>query len=586
MKKLLLPLLFLASTFCCAQESPAFQWRGCMIDVSRHYFPMSFLEKQVDVLAGMGINRLHLHLVDAAGWRMEIKAYPSLTTNTAWRTESDWDKWWVGEDRRYCSQDAPGAYGGYYTQEELRKLVGYAALKGITIVPEIEMPGHSEEVIAAMPQLNCQPEKHVKLTPKGKAVGGHVGTMKNTGDVCPGNEAVYEFFQNVLLEVMDVFPSEYIHIGGDEAGKANWDSCARCKELKRKLGTSDKEALQAYLIRRMTRWLNQQGRKVIAWDEVVEGLKNKAVDIPVSSDRLAIMLWRNPATAREAIGMGHDVIMAPSAYCYLDYYQDAPQTQPRAIGGFLPLSRVYAFDPYEEMTPEEQKHVLGVQGNLWTEYIETPEHAEYMLYPRMLAIAEIGKLGANRPSWDTFRKQALKTLKRLRKQGVNAFDLAHEEGPRPESRQPVEHKAVGAKVLYNKPYSPHYVAAGETTLTDGLRGDYSHGDGRWQGFVTGDCLDVVVDLGQLTDIKEVSLDFMQNSGAWIYLPASLLISASADGENYLTLVEETTARKTNVGTEFRRYSWHGKLSDIRYVRVQGTATGEGEWLFTDEIIVR
>lgn len=584
MKKILLPILLLASTFAFAQEQNAFPWRGCMIDVSRHFFPMSFLYKQVDVLSELGINRLHLHLTDAAGWRMEIKAYPELTKRTAWRTESDWDKWWVGEDRRYCAADAPGAYGGYYTQDELRALVKYAEGKGIVVVPEIEMPGHSEELISYAPRLNCRP-RHRQAEADGRGpVADVVEPLPNRGDVCPANEEVYSFFETVLREVMDVFPSEYIHIGGDEANKDNWNSCGSCEELKRKLGTEDKEALQAYLVRRMTKWLNAQGRKVIAWDEVVEGLKNKQVGIRIAPDSLAIMLWRNPATAKEAIALGHDVIMAPSGYCYLDYYQDAPQKEPRAIGGFLPLRRVYAFNPYEDMTPEEQSHVMGVQGNLWTEYIETPEHAEYMLYPRICAIAEIGKHGADRPAWEVFRKNTLKTLKRLRKRGIHPFDLAHESGPRAESLKPVSHKALGARVTYYKPYSPHYVAAGEGTLTDGLRGDFSHGDGRWQGFVTGRCVDFQIDLGRVQDIREIYMDFMQNSGAWIYLPKVFMLSASEDGENFEYLMGREESKRTNVGTEFERYAWKGNTR-ARYLRVEAESTGEGEWIFTDEVVV-
>lgn len=584
MKKLLLPLFFLFSAFSFAQEQTAFPWRGCMIDVSRHYFPTEFLYKQVDVLSGMGINRLHLHLVDAAGWRMEIKSHPELTAKTAYRTQSDWDKWWVGRDRNYATKDMPNAYGGYYTQDELRGLVKYAAQKGITVVPEIEMPGHSEELIYALPHLNCAPVVVVQEGADGTFFRDEVlEEVRNTGDVCPANKMVYELFEDVLTEVMDVFPSEYIHIGGDEASKANWDKCPRCGELREKLG-GDNEVLQAYMIRRMTKWLNDHGRKAIVWDEAVEGLKSQDTGIEISRDGLAVMNWRSVSIAHEALALGYKVILTPSAYYYLDYYQDVPKTQPRAIGGFLPLERVYSFDPQKEFDEKERSLVLGVQGNLWTEYVETPEHAEYMLYPRMYAIAEVGKAPAKRLAWKDFRKKALKEAKRLRKRGINAFDLTTEAGPRPEFLTPIKHLALGAKVNYYKPYNDKYKAGGESALTDGLRGNYEHGDGRWQGFCTGKCLDVLIDLGEVRDLHEIYMDFIQNSGAWIYLPKVFMLSASEDGEGFEYLMGREEPKRTNVGTEFERYSWRG-TTRARYLRIEAEATGEGEWIFTDEVVV-
>ena len=588
MKRIVLSLTLFAgmalATFAGVDAQNPFPWRGCMIDVSRHYFPMSFLYRQVDILSEMGINRLHLHLVDAAGWRMEIKSYPELTARTAYRTQSDWDKWWVGRDRNYATKDMPDAYGGYYTQDELRGLVSYAAGKGITVVPEIEMPGHSEELIYALPHLNCAPVVVVQEAgTDGVFIKDELLDVPNTGDVCPANKMVYEFFENVLTEVMDVFPSEYIHIGGDEASKANWDNCPRCEEMREKLG-GDNEVLQAYMIRRVTKWLNEHGRKAIVWDEAVEGLKYPDTGIDIDHDGLAVMNWRDIANAYEAVAMGYKVILTPSAYYYLDYYQDVPKTQPRAIGGFLPLERVYSFDPQREFEEEDLPRVLGVQGNLWTEYVETPEHAEYMLYPRMYAIAEVGKAPAKRLSWEKFRKKALKETARLRKRGINAFDLSKEAGPRPESLTPIKHAALGAKVNYYKPYSYKYKAGGESALTDGLRGNYEHGDGRWQGFCTGKCLDVLIDLGEVRDLHEIYMDFMQNSGAWIYLPKLFMLSASEDGEGFKYLMGREEPKRTNVGTEFERYYWKG-ASRARYLRIEAEATGEGEWIFTDEVVV-
>ncbi|MBR1712366.1 MAG: family 20 glycosylhydrolase [Alloprevotella sp.] len=561
---------------------PAYQWRGCMLDVSRHYFPMSYLRQQIDILAANGFNRLHLHLVDAAGWRMEIRRYPRLTRLAAWRTESDWDKWWEGGDRQYVEEGTPGAYGGWYSQDELRALVAYAEAKGIVIVPEIEMPGHSEEVLEAYPELRCEaggaPE-HVA----GSLTAAGTQMARNTGDFCPANEAVYTFLENVLTEVMQVFPSEYIHIGGDEAGKAAWPSCPRCIAKMQELGTQDVDALQAYLVRRMTKWLNDHGRRVIGWDEIVfDGEDGGVVETAPGN---AVMVWRDAAHAKRAIEKGYDVILSPASHCYLDYYQDAPPTQPKAIGGFLPLEKVYGFGPCDGLSEQERAHVLGVQGNLWAEYIDSPSHAQYMLYPRIFAIGEIGLKGTERPAWKQFRKSVVRRVKDLRRRGINAFDPRTEAGPRPESRKPLKHKARGAQVVYNKPYSAKYAAGGATALTDGLRGGWTHGDGRWQGFVTGDCLDVTIDLGSVLSVRRVAMDFLQSSGSWIYLPKHLTLSVSADGQAFREIFRRDEARRRNDGAEFHTYEWNGSAA-FRFLRIQGTATGEGEWIFLDEVVVQ
>jgi len=409
-RSLLIALSLTASPLACPAQTaePAYAWRGCMIDVARHFFPLSFVERQIDVLAAHGINRLHFHLTDNGGWRVEMPQYPRLTSLAAWRTESDWDKWWVGEDRRYLEQGTPGAYGGFYTQAELRGLVDYAKKRGIEIVPEIEMPGHSEEVLAAYPELGC------------------LGATRKTGDICPANPKAYEFFENVLTEIIDIFPSEYIHIGGDEAGQSAWKTCERCQKLLAELGADDVDALQAHFVRKMAQFVASKGRKAMGWDEIIYP------DMPAGT---AITVWRNAAHAKRAIAAGLDVVMCPTSHAYLDYYQDVPDKEPRAIGGYVPLAKTYALNPTEGLTADEARHVLGVQGNLWTEYIPTKQQAEYMLYPRIFAIAEIGLKGEARPPYAQFRKRMIREVGALRKSGVNAFDLKHESGPRKESPQ-------------------------------------------------------------------------------------------------------------------------------------------------------
>ena len=561
-RSLLIALSLTASPLACPAQTaePAYAWRGCMIDVARHFFPQSFVERQIDVLAAHGINRLHFHLTDNGGWRVEMPQYPRLTSLAAWRTESDWDKWWVGEDRRYLEQGTQGAYGGFYTQAELRGLVDYAKKRGIEIVPEIEMPGHSEEVLAAYPELGC------------------LGATHNTGDICPANPKAYEFFENVLTEIINIFPSEYIHIGGDEAGQSAWKTCERCQKLLAELGADDVDALQAHFVRKMAQFVASKGRKAMGWDEIIYP------DMPAGT---AITVWRNAAHAKRAIAAGLDVVMCPTSHAYLDYYQDVPDKEPRAIGGYVPLAKTYALNPVEGLTADEARHVLGVQGNLWTEYIPTEQQAEYMLYPRIFAIAEIGLKGEARPPYAQFRKRMIREVGALRKSGVNAFDLKHESGPRKESRKPVHHKASGCRVDYKRPFSPYYKAAGTATLTDGLRGGYQHGDGRWQGFVSGRCLDVVVDLGKRQSVRRVAMDFLQNSNAWIYFPKRLRFSVSADGEHFTPIFEKFTPRTPQKGTQFATYAYEGRrLKNVRFVRIEGEATAAGEWIFTDEIIVK
>ena len=272
------------------KDEPRFQYRGMMLDVSRHFFDKDFVKKQIDLLAYYKINRLHLHLTDAAGWRLEIKKYPRLTEFAAWRPQAVWKDWWTG-DRKYCEQSDPRAQGGYYTQDEMRELVEYAAQKYITIIPEIEMPAHSEEVLTAYPELSCT---HVPY---------------KQADFCVGNEKVFEFLENVLLEVMEIFPSEYIHIGGDEAGKASWKTCKLCQARMKKEGLKDVNELQSYMIHRMERFLNSHGRNLLGWDEILEG---------GLAPNATVMSWRGTEGGIKAVKAGQKTIMSPGQYCYLD----------------------------------------------------------------------------------------------------------------------------------------------------------------------------------------------------------------------------------------------------------------------------
>ena len=541
------------------EDTPRFAYRGLMLDVSRHFSTKEFIKKQIDALAYYKINRLHLHLTDAAGWRLEIKKYPLLTDFAAWRTDPTWKKWWNG-GRKYLRYDEPGASGGYYTQDDIREILEYARQHYITVIPEIEMPSHSEEVLAAYPQLSCSGEPY-----------------KNS-DFCVGNEETFTFLENVLTEVMELFPSEYIHVGGDEAGKSAWKTCPKCQKRMKDEHLANVDELQSYLIHRIEKFLNNHGRRLLGWDEILQG---------GIAPNATVMSWRGEEGGIAAVTSGHHAIMTPGAYCYLDSYQDAPYSQPEAIGGYLPLKKVYAYDPVPaSLTAEQAKLVYGVQGNLWVEYIPTPEHVEYMIYPRMLALAEVAWSAPERKSWPDFHTRALSAVADLQKKGYHPFDLSKEIGSCPESLQPVSHLALGKKVTYNSSYSPHYPAQGNTALTDGIRGDWTYGDGSWQGFISDNRLDVTIDMEKETPIHSITAAFMQVVGAEVFLPETVIISISDDGINFTELQKQHFEVSKETPIRFTDISWQGEAKG-RYVRYQAQAGSEfGGWIFTDEIIVK
>ena len=541
------------------EDTPRFAYRGLMLDVSRHFSTKEFIKKQIDALAYYKINRLHLHLTDAAGWRLEIKKYPLLTEFAAWRTDPTWKQWWNG-GRKYVRFDAPGAYGGYYTQDDIREILEYARQHYITVIPEIEMPSHSEEVLAAYPQLSCSGEPY-----------------KNS-DFCVGNEETFTFLENVLTEVMELFPSEYIHIGGDEAGKSAWKTCPKCQKRMTDEHLANVDELQSYLIHRIEKFLNNHGRHLLGWDEILQG---------GIAPNATVMSWRGEEGGIAAVTSGHRAIMTPGAYCYLDSYQDAPYSQPEAIGGYLPLKKVYSYNPVPaSLTAEQAKLVYGVQGNLWVEYIPTPEHVEYMIYPRILALAETAWSAPERKSWPDFHTRALSAVADLQAKGYHPFDLKKEIGSRPESLQPVSHLALGKKVIYNSPYSSHYPAQGNTALTDGIRGDWTYGDGSWQGFISDNRLDVTIDMEKETSIHSVTAAFMQVVGAEVFLPETVVISISDDGTHFTELRKQHFEVSKETPIRFTDISWQGEAKG-RYVRYQAQAGSEfGGWIFTDEIIVK
>ena len=359
-------------------DAPRFAYRGMHLDVARHFFSVDEVKRYIDVMAIHKLNTLHWHLTDDQGWRIEIKKYPELTRVGSVRGET-----LIGHHHTSSEYDKT-PHGGYYTQKQIREIVKYAADRYITVIPEIELPGHAVAALTSYPWLGCKGE--------GYEVRRRWGISKEV--FCPGKETTFEFLQNVFAEVLELFPSEFIHIGGDECPKDSWKQCPLCQERIRTEGLKDEFELQSYTVRRMEKWLREHGRKIIGWDEILEG---------GVSPTATVMSWRGSKGGIAAAKAGNHVIMAPNVHCYLDYYQTkTPTKEPMAIGGYVPMRKVYELDPYDQLTPGERAYILGVQGNLWTEYIATFPHLKHMLLPRLAAIAEVG-WSYDRKDFDDFK---------------------------------------------------------------------------------------------------------------------------------------------------------------------------------------
>ena len=387
------------------QDQPRFAYRGMHLDVSRHFWSVDEVKRYLDVMTVYKLNRLHWHLTDDQGWRAEIKAYPKLMEVSAWRNGTVIKKDWGSNDGI--------RYGGFYTQEEMKEVVAYAAARGITVIPEVDLPGHMVAVLAAYPELGCTGGPYEVWT--------RWGVAKDI--LCAGNDAVFTFLEDVFTELMDIFPSEYIHIGGDECfgGDAEpnrpdpWDVCPKCaarmKALGIKKGPQAKHYLQNYVTGRVQAFLNAHGRKIIGWDEILQG------DLAQGA---TVMSWRGVQGGIEAASRGFDAVMTPNGYCYFDFYQTQERDkEPFGIGGDLSLEKVYSYEPFEGLAPEAEGHILGVQANLWTEYITTPEHLEYMLLPRMCALSEVQWCAADKKDYARFNASLDHTFEMLDAMGVN-----------------------------------------------------------------------------------------------------------------------------------------------------------------------
>lgn len=614
-------------------DKPRFQWRGLMLDLSRHFFDKNYVIETIDRLAMHKMNVLHLHLVDDQGWRIEIKKYPKLTEVGAWRVDQENLAW---NARLTVNPDEKGTYGGFLTQEELKEIVKYAAAKNIEIIPEIEMPAHVSSAIASYPELACFDQR----------IGVPSGGLWPITDIyCAGKESTFEFLQNVIDEVITIFPSKYIHIGGDEATKTNWEKCPHCQKRMKDNELKNTHELQSYFVKRMEKYINSKGKKIIGWDEILEG--GLAPDATVMS-------WRGTQGGIDAAKQGHDVIMTPESHCYFNFYQGPQNEEPIAFDGYTPLSKVYEFDPVvPTMTPEEAKHVLGGQANLWAEYLPGPKDSEYMIFPRLAALSEVLWSTKETRNWNDFTSRLTYLLQRYNYLGINyaksAFlvtatsnaDLVQKqinitlknEFPNPDIRyvlgnknidhnaikytspipfkettilkaslfqndKPVGktftdtivfHKAVAHKVSYLTPYNQNYKGDGPFQMVNTIRGSKNFHDGQWQAWLVND-MELVIDLEKQESVEQVTVGTLESQGSGVNFPIQIKVLLSTDGITYKEVGKISRPFAVNANSELKDFKINFQKQGARYVKViagnlKKSPKGESSWLFVDEILV-
>ena len=553
---------------------PSFSYRGMHLDPCRHFIPLDSVKVYIDMLAMHNMNQFHFHLSEDQGWRIEIKKYPELTEIGAYRNGTV-----IGHNSNLYDTIR---HGGFYTQDELRDLIQYAAERHINIIPEIDLPGHMQAALACYPQLGC--------------TGGPYEVWKRWGvseDVlCAGNEEAMIFVEDVLNEVMDVFPSPYIHIGGDECPKVRWEQCPKCQAKIKELGIkkddkfSAEDYLQSYVMNRMAKVVEARGRRVIGWDEILEGNV---------SETAIIMSWRGTEGGIEAARKGHDVIMAPSSHLYFDYYQSEDiANEPMCIGGYLPVERVYEFQPLpEELTPEQQKHIIGVQANIWTEYIAHFWHVQYMALPRMEALTEI--------QWNNPQERDFETFVERCRHMTQLYDLYHYTYADHIFNPQVWADTVETNLATRKPITlrqqpaEQYTYEGAVVLNDGNLGRGAYNSGRWLGFC-GYPLDAVIDLEQPAEMQHIRFHALVNKGAWIYNPSQVKVLVSDDGENFREVAQKDIPISTWTDKDgIFAYEVDFEPVKAKYVEVvisgydlpeDHSGFGNPAWIFVDEIEVR
>ncbi len=620
-------------------DEPRFGYRGMMLDIARHFEPVEFVKKYIDLIALHNMNRFHWHLTDDQGWRIEIKKYPKLTEIGSMRKETV-----IGQN----TPDFDGIpHGGFYTQEEIKDVIQYAADRYITIIPEVDLPGHMLAALAAYPEFGCTGGPY--------EVEGRWGVFDDV--LCPGKEETFTFIEDVLTEVMDLFPAEYIHIGGDECPKVRWEECPDCQARIKELGLKDgpihkKEFyLQSYVTARVEKFLNEHGRNIIGWDEILEG---------ELAPNATVMSWRGIGGGIEAAQMNHDVIMTPNTYNYFDYYQtqyveDEPFLQ---IGGYLPIETVYSFDPAPEILTAEQKaHILGAQANLWTEYLKTPEMIEYMVLPRMAALSEVQWMQTDKKDYKEFLVRLPHMMNLYSKLGYNyathVFDVNAKLSPNFETNsldvslstiddapiyytldgsepnanstkyegvfsvnEDAEIKAVSIRegnqtskvysenVVVNKStFKPakllskaanSYEFNGADLLVDGLFGAANYKTGRWIGFQGNDLI-VVIDMQEPTEISKASIRTNVVTGDWIYDASEIMVETSDDDETYtLAARKEITDDNTDHWAKIMSHEVDFDSVTARYFKVTVKPNVMPDWhpgkgrrafIFVDEVVL-
>lgn len=620
-------------------DAPRFAYRGTHLDVSRHFVTVDSVRQFIDMLALHNINRFHWHLTDDQGWRIEIKKYPLLTQIGSKRAQTV-----IGHNSgKYDGKP----YSGFYTQQQIRDIVKYAADRYITIVPEIDLPGHMQAALAAYPDMGCTGGPY--------EVWQKWGVSDNV--LCAGNDKTLTFIDNVLKEITQLFPSKYIHVGGDECPKTQWQKCPKCQarikalNLEAKDGHSAEERLQSYIITHASNYLKSLGRNTIGWDEILEG---------GLAEGATVMSWRGESGGIAAAKQHHDVVMTPNSYLYFDYYQSLDKAnEPLAIGGYLPLETVYSYEPMpKELTADEARHIIGVQANIWTEYMPTFKQMQYMALPRMAALSEVqwsqpalkdytsftnrliefthlyDRLGYNYAKhlynvaihvdsdnkWreilihmttagnaeirytldgtEPTANSALYTGAIVLQKSAKIRAAAFRDGKRSSvtSQDISFNKATACPVELLQPTHKNYTYKGGATLTDGLLGDKGFGTGRWLGF-SGNDLEAVIDLKQNTNVSSVSLNTCVDKGSWIFDARNIEVSVSADGKSFTKVASKSLpALEEQTPDNIYTYELTFPQTTTRYVKVTATSEhnipewhggkGKPAFLFVDEISVK
>ena len=628
---------------CCRiEDAPRFSYRGEHLDEARHFYGIDEVKKILDLMEIHKMNTLHWHLTDDQGWRIEIKQYPRLTEVGSIRKETlvghiNWSNTYDGKEY---------GRGKWYTQEQIKEVIRYAAERGINIIPEIDLPGHMLAALTAYPELGCTGGPY--------DVWGMWGVADDV--LCAGKEEVMTFLEEVLAEVADLFPSEYIHIGGDECPKVRWEKCPHCQAKIKELGLEDDDRfhaehyLQSYVMKRMSDFLSKRGKKVIGWDEILEG---------EIAENAIVMSWRGTQGGIQAAKLGHDAIMTPNTYCYIDYYQSLnTEEEPLGQGGYLPVEMVYSYEPFiDEMTDEQKKHIIGVQTNLWTEYIPTSEHLEYMLLPRMSAISEVQWCESDNKDWKRFRESADHLAAIYEQLGfkyathifrtsgfvtVNAengavlmnFETQGDapirytiDGSEPTEKSalyegPIEvpgsciikgkafrsniedktfskefkaHKAMGKKAVLGTAPAPHYTYDAPNLLVNGVRGPFNYRSGDWAGWA-GTPFEVTIDMDG-ESYSSVTLGTVVVKYDWIFNPQSLTISISDDGKTFTEVAKESYLPEgENDPNALKEYTLSFPETSARYLKVHAETVnpipdwhpgaGGAGFIFVDEVTVK